>query len=240
MAQRPYRARNRPPRRGNYIPNRSPSHPPLSNPLSNPPSNRYPQSQSIPSFAFLTPGTPVSMILKPDQPTGYQVRGIVADILTRGDHPRGVKVRLRDGRVGRVQGVVSEAEGLIGESLVGGENAGLGRDGESVAVGERAERGERGGRGRRAVFRHVSDVRDDNGYLWDEEAAGKRNLGTYFTGLEELEALGNTASPTNQQHVPTRQLELQTETVKCPVCGEFEGDETAVQHHVESHFQDSA
>lgn len=25
-------------------------------------------------------------------------------------------------------------------------------------------------------------------------------------------------------------------TASCPVCGEFEGDETAVAHHVESHF----
>lgn len=27
-----------------------------------------------------------------------------------------------------------------------------------------------------------------------------------------------------------------TTTASCPVCGNFEGDETAVAHHVESHF----
>jgi hypothetical protein len=26
------------------------------------------------------------------------------------------------------------------------------------------------------------------------------------------------------------------EVATCPVCGEFEGDESAVAHHVESHF----
>ncbi|KAM0435973.1 hypothetical protein ACHAPT_002865 [Fusarium lateritium] len=43
------------------------------------------------------------MILKEDQPTGEETQGIVQDILTRGNHPRGIKVRLRDGQVGRVQ-----------------------------------------------------------------------------------------------------------------------------------------
>ncbi|KAF2785995.1 hypothetical protein K505DRAFT_192181, partial [Melanomma pulvis-pyrius CBS 109.77] len=63
----------------------------------------------VPPISALRPGTPVAIILKADQPTGHRVYGIVADLLTRGDHPRGVKVRLRDGRVGRVQKVVEEA-----------------------------------------------------------------------------------------------------------------------------------
>lgn len=49
----------------------------------------------------------VSVILKEDQPTGRQVQGIVEDVLTRHDHPRGVKVLLMDGRVGRVQEVLN-------------------------------------------------------------------------------------------------------------------------------------
>jgi uncharacterized repeat protein (TIGR03833 family) len=51
----------------------------------------------------VTPGAGVSIVLKQDQPTGHEVQGIVADVLTRGNHPRGIKVRLQDGRVGRVQ-----------------------------------------------------------------------------------------------------------------------------------------
>jgi uncharacterized repeat protein (TIGR03833 family) len=49
-------------------------------------------------------GAEVSVVLKEDQPTGKQTRGIVQDLLTRsGFHPRGIKVRLQGGKVGRVQ-----------------------------------------------------------------------------------------------------------------------------------------
>ncbi|RMZ69900.1 mfs multidrug transporter [Pyrenophora seminiperda CCB06] len=98
-------------------------HPSADDPASAPPTPPPPS----PPFSLLHPTTPVSIILKQDQPTGHQVRGIIADILTRGDHPRGVKVRLRDGRVGRVQSIVSEAEGLRGEAMAGGAGAGSGR-----------------------------------------------------------------------------------------------------------------
>ncbi|GAA5896690.1 hypothetical protein JCM5296_002976 [Sporobolomyces johnsonii] len=50
----------------------------------------------------LPPGTRVSITLKQDQGSDRTVEGIVAERLTRGDHPNGVKVRLVDGRVGRV------------------------------------------------------------------------------------------------------------------------------------------
>ncbi|KAF1834385.1 hypothetical protein BDW02DRAFT_457218, partial [Decorospora gaudefroyi] len=70
---------------------------------------------AVPSFASIQPGGAVSIVLKEDQASGHRVSGIVADILTRGDHPRGVKVRLRDGRVGRVQGLVEgEAGRMVG------------------------------------------------------------------------------------------------------------------------------
>ncbi|KAM0259638.1 hypothetical protein ACHAQJ_003217 [Trichoderma viride] len=48
-------------------------------------------------------GAAVFIVLKEDQPTGQETRGIVQDVLTTGDHPRGIKVRLRNGQVGRVQ-----------------------------------------------------------------------------------------------------------------------------------------
>lgn len=44
--------------------------------------------------------------LKQDQGTDVTQEGVVAERLTRGDHPRGVKVRLEDGRVGRVVCIV--------------------------------------------------------------------------------------------------------------------------------------
>ncbi|KAF2209422.1 hypothetical protein CERZMDRAFT_11921, partial [Cercospora zeae-maydis SCOH1-5] len=58
---------------------------------------------AMPSIRQVVPGDAVSIVLKADQPTGREVQGIVKDVLTRGDHPRGIKVRLADGRVGRVQ-----------------------------------------------------------------------------------------------------------------------------------------
>lgn len=52
----------------------------------------------------IRPGMEVSIVLKQDQRTGKLTRGIVKDILTKSPtHPHGIKVRLEDGQVGRVQ-----------------------------------------------------------------------------------------------------------------------------------------
>jgi uncharacterized repeat protein (TIGR03833 family) len=64
--------------------------------------------------------------LKVDQPTGREVQGIVAELLTIGNHPRGIKVRLQDGRVGRVQRMASEEAAKAGSAGM----SGLGRNGE--------------------------------------------------------------------------------------------------------------
>ena len=49
-------------------------------------------------------GTEVDVVLKEDQPTGKLTHGKVKDILTSDSfHHRGIKVRLEDGQVGRVQ-----------------------------------------------------------------------------------------------------------------------------------------
>ena len=50
------------------------------------------------------PGASVEIVLKADQRTGKLTKGIVKDILTNSStHPHGIKVRLTDGQVGRVQ-----------------------------------------------------------------------------------------------------------------------------------------
>jgi uncharacterized repeat protein (TIGR03833 family) len=52
-------------------------------------------------------GLSVYIILKKDQRTGKRTKGIVKDVLTRSSfHPHGIKVRLVDGRVGRVQEII--------------------------------------------------------------------------------------------------------------------------------------
>ena len=49
-------------------------------------------------------GIEVSIVLKQDQRTGKLTRGVVKEILTKSAfHPHGIKVRLADGQVGRVQ-----------------------------------------------------------------------------------------------------------------------------------------
>lgn len=51
-------------------------------------------------------GVTVEIILKADQRIGKLTRGVVKNILTNSQtHPRGIKVRLTDGQVGRVQAI---------------------------------------------------------------------------------------------------------------------------------------
>ena len=52
-------------------------------------------------------GTHVRVVRKEDQRSGKLTEGIVEDVLTRsGVHPRGIKVRLTSGVVGRVKEIL--------------------------------------------------------------------------------------------------------------------------------------
>jgi len=52
-------------------------------------------------------GSRVQIVQKQDQRTGKLTEGIVKDILTNSStHPHGIKVRLEDGIVGRVQKIL--------------------------------------------------------------------------------------------------------------------------------------
>ncbi|KAL8659829.1 MAG: hypothetical protein Q9202_006928 [Teloschistes flavicans] len=58
----------------------------------------------VPKQSDLKPGTKVNITLKADQPTGKLTTGHIADIITKNNnHARGIKVRLTDGQIGRVQ-----------------------------------------------------------------------------------------------------------------------------------------
>jgi uncharacterized repeat protein (TIGR03833 family) len=53
-------------------------------------------------------GIHVRIVLKQDQQSGKLTEGIVKNILTNSPtHPHGIKVRLTDGKVGRVQSIVT-------------------------------------------------------------------------------------------------------------------------------------
>ena len=57
----------------------------------------------------IRPGLKVAIVLKQDQRTGRETVGTVKDLLTNSPtHPHGIKVRLTDGQVGRVQKILDE------------------------------------------------------------------------------------------------------------------------------------
>ncbi len=57
----------------------------------------------------IRPGLKVAVVLKKDQRTGKLTEGTVGAILTSAAvHTRGIKVRLEDGQVGRVQAILGE------------------------------------------------------------------------------------------------------------------------------------
>ncbi|MBG0790708.1 MAG: YwbE family protein [Desulfovibrionaceae bacterium] len=55
----------------------------------------------------IKPGMRVHIVLKQDQRSGRLTEGVVRDLLTKSPtHPHGIKVRLEDGRVGRVKAIL--------------------------------------------------------------------------------------------------------------------------------------
>jgi len=64
---------------------------------------------SVPKRADIRANLRVAIVQKQDQRTGKLTIGIVKDILTSSPtHPHGIKVRLADGTIGRVQEVLGE------------------------------------------------------------------------------------------------------------------------------------
>ncbi len=57
--------------------------------------------------ADIKPGLLVNIVLKKDQRSGKLTEGVVKDLLTSAAyHHRGIKVRLEDGQIGRVQEIL--------------------------------------------------------------------------------------------------------------------------------------
>ena len=62
-------------------------------------------------------GITVDVVQKQDQRSGTLTRGVVSAILTNSaTHPHGIKVRLTDGRVGRVQAIINTGADASQES----------------------------------------------------------------------------------------------------------------------------
>ncbi|KAF9073125.1 hypothetical protein BDP27DRAFT_1319446 [Rhodocollybia butyracea] len=167
-------------------------------------------SSNVPSAHQVVTGAHVSIILKIDQPTGRQVQGTVAEILTSGDHHRGVKVRLADGRVGRVQRVVTEAEARVGTESLSRNSGNL-----STSI--------------RPALYH--DFRED-------KAPSGFSLADFFppdsSPSDEMGERSSCEQIAEHSEIASSNSAIQV----CPVCYEFEGDEVAVAHHVNSHFNE--
>ncbi|KAK9855661.1 hypothetical protein MYU51_002299 [Penicillium brevicompactum] len=190
-----------------------------------------PSHPRVPPSKAITPGTSVNIILKADQPTGRTVSGTVSDLLTRGDHPRGVKVRLTDGRVGRVQSIGSGEP--TGEIDGGAEGAQESEPGIQV----RSEGGDSSGRRNRFTSR---DMRLDGP---EEPSAEPLGLDMYIRPAKGKKKGKKTQSEhsvaVEESHAGTIDASAAAQkpgSLKCPVCGDFEGDEAAVAHHVAGHF----
>ena len=60
----------------------------------------------------IQPGTRVRVVQKQHQRTGQLTEGVVQNLLTSSAvHPRGIKVRLTDGTVGRVREILGLTDG---------------------------------------------------------------------------------------------------------------------------------
>lgn len=166
----------------------------------------------VPTTKDVIPGASVNIVLKADQRTGRTVAGVVANLLTRGNHPRGIKVRLTDGHVGRVQ---------------------------SMAIGTETE-----------TRRMTAPAPAPTALSATQMTASESGLPSQHIGLDAYithgkprqNGKGGGGGSSKQGPVNGRGEEKVTqsssEVVTCPVCGEFNGDEVAVAHHVATHFSD--
>ncbi|KAM7198935.1 DUF2196 domain containing protein [Naviculisporaceae sp. PSN 640] len=187
-----------------------------------------------PTTAQVIPGALVNIVLKADQPTGRTVSGKIQDVLTRGNHPRGIKVRLVDGRVGRVQSMLSNSSSVPSSS-----SAPAAADSAVTPSGTAG----RGSRGRRSDY----DDGSGGGYPPEQQALGldayikpARNQRCGGARGGSARSISTTAGggDSNANELDGLRQETAGELSVCPVCNDFEGDEAAVAHHVAGHFGD--
>jgi uncharacterized repeat protein (TIGR03833 family) len=187
---------------------------------------------SVPTTNQVTPGALVDIVLKEDQPTGRAVQGVVSQLLTKGNHPRGIKVRLSDGRVGRVQSMAGGAPST-GSQIQPDGNSEVAAEGGSTGAAPRGR------------VRHVADARLDQAPPPSTQPVG---LDAYIKPARKRgKGKGGAGNTTAQAAAGNNQLEVAARTNQsspegqdsiCPVCGDFRGDEAALTHHVQSHFDD--
>ncbi|KXX73948.1 Uncharacterized protein YwbE [Madurella mycetomatis] len=185
----------------------------------------------VPTITLVVPGAHVNIVMKADQPTGRMVRGTVAQVLTRGNHPRGIKVRLADGRVGRVQS-------MAGTSVLGTHDTGTEISTDALPASS-AHSGPRQSHDRQLSHSGQEQPLSAqqiglDAYIKPAKKRGRdrgRNGGSTAAEAETR----NSSGPQNSS---LGQLSPQDEASTCPVCHGFTGDAAALTHHVQSHFDD--
>lgn len=197
----------------------------------------------VPRTHQVLPGALVNIVMKADQPTGRQVRGTVQNVLTKGDHHRGIKVRLTDGRIGRVQSMAVGASPM--QSSSGPTSSTMDDLNQDPSLLPAPENGRepRGGRGYRPRYRDVrfEDPPDAAPEQMDlgafivpsrRKGRGKKRVNTSLPDeMDTSEGITGSSSSGYQASA-----DVTSAIATCPVCGTFEGDEAAVAHHVAEHF----
>ncbi|KAH9908466.1 hypothetical protein F4778DRAFT_348853 [Xylariomycetidae sp. FL2044] len=196
---------------------------------------------SVPRTSEVVPGAVVNIVLKADQRTGREVRGTIRDVLTRGDHHRGIKVRLTDGRIGRVQSMAARSTAPshpLPETSSSTDAATASQDpqpnlGNDVRPSNRSQRP------------RYRDVRLDEHLDAPPEQI---DLGAYIVPSKRKAKgkKGPKLDPSTQENdeeaaessdTRVAAADVSSATATCPVCNAFEGDEAAVAHHVAAHFE---
>ncbi|KAK3690527.1 hypothetical protein B0T22DRAFT_499861 [Podospora appendiculata] len=180
--------------------------------------------RQVPTIRDVIPGALVNIVLKQDQPTGRTVSGTVQNVLTRGNHPRGIKVRLADGRVGRVQTMATGTENSAVPTQQGSDGRRPRPDQYDRDLPPLPQIG-LDAYLKPAKHQRAPPSRAGAGASSSTTATASPRSDTMVQGWQDYGAAENEAPAID-------------ETATCPVCGDFTGDEAAVAHHVASHFDE--
>ncbi|KAI2607153.1 uncharacterized protein GGS25DRAFT_320596 [Hypoxylon fragiforme] len=213
-------------------------------------------NHTVPKTTEVIPGAHVNIVLKADQRTGRQVSGAVCDVLTRGDHHRGIKVRLTDGRIGRVQSMATNMASVSPASTSGSNNltpidnyAPL--TNETMMNSSANARISHLPRGRRPRYQDMrleeqpevaTEQVELSAFIVPAKRKGKKKRNGNGNGPNDPNETGQPSGSARTDDLPSNTglnpvMDVTSATVTCPVCGAFEGDEMAVAHHVAEHFE---
>jgi uncharacterized repeat protein (TIGR03833 family) len=175
---------------------------------------------TVPPERQVVTGAAVFVVLKQDQPTGREMQGIVQDVLSHGNHPRGMKVRLRSGQVGRVQRM--DDRGSSGPPSEGSGGGGVGGGGGAVSSSSS-----------RFTMRYTDVRREEEEFPSEPPPRGLADFMPTFGELPE-ESVRASLQGYELDNTGTGAAAVFAGAVaKCPFCEAFEGDEAAVTYHID-------